>query len=234
MEYILDEAISQVDAGTDILDVNVGLPEINEEEMMARVIKEIQSILDVPIQIDSNNPEVIERALRAYNGKAIVNSTTGEDRVLESILPIVKKYGAAIVGLTLDENGIPKTAENRYKIAEKIVNRAKAYGINEEDIYIDCLTLTAAAQQEEVRETVKAVSMVKAGLNVKTVLGVSNVSFGLPDRKLLNRTFLAACLGAGLDLPGNRMLLEDAVSPMALPASSTEINCFCRSIDRSP
>lgn len=201
MDYILGEAISQVEAGADILDVNVGLPEINEEETMVRVIKEIQSILDVPIQIDSNNPRVIEKALRIYNGKAIVNSTTGEDKVLESILPIVKKYGASVVGLTLDGRGIPKTAEERYKIAENIVNRARAYGINEEDIFIDCLTLTAAAQQEEVRETVRAVNMVKSGLGVKTVLGVSNVSFGLPDRGLLNRTFLAACLGAGLDLP---------------------------------
>lgn len=201
MDYILGEAISQVESGADILDVNVGLPEINEEETMVRVIKEIQSILDVPIQIDSNNPGVIEKALRAYNGKAIVNSTTGEDKVLESILPIVKKYGASVVGLTLDGRGIPKTAEERYKIAEKIVSRARAYGINEEDIFIDCLTLTAAVQQEEVRETVRAVNMVRSGLGVKTVLGVSNVSFGLPDRGLLNRTFLAACLGAGLDLP---------------------------------
>lgn len=201
MDYILGEAISQVEAGADILDVNVGLPEINEKETMVRVIKEIQSILDVPLQIDSNNPDVIEKALRAYNGKAIVNSVTGEDRILESILPVVKKYGAAVVGLTLDENGIPKTAEERYKIAEKILDRAKAYGINESDVYIDCLTLTAAAQQEEVRETVRAVNMVRSGLNVKTVLGVSNISFGLPNRGLLNRTFLAACLGAGLDLP---------------------------------
>lgn len=201
MDYILGEAISQVESGADILDVNVGLPEINEEETMVRVVREIQSILDVPLQIDSNNPVVIEKALRAYNGKAIVNSVTGEDSALEKILPVVKKYGTAVVGLTLDERGIPKTAEERYKIAEKIVNRAVSYGINIEDIYIDCLTLTAAAQQEEVKETVKALSMVKSGLRVKTILGVSNVSFGLPSRGLLNRTFLAACLGAGLDLP---------------------------------
>jgi 5-methyltetrahydrofolate--homocysteine methyltransferase len=201
MDYILNEAITQVDAGADILDVNVGLPEINEEEMMVRVVKEIQSILDIPLQIDSNKKNVIEKALRVYNGKAIVNSVNGEDRVLDDILPVVKKYGASVVGLTLDEKGIPESAEERFKIAEKIVKKAAEYGIDKEDIYIDCLTLTAAAQQNEVRETVRALSMVKERLNVKTVLGVSNVSFGLPNRELLNRTFLSACLAAGLDLP---------------------------------
>ncbi len=201
IDYILKEAIDQVEAGAHILDVNVGLPEIDEVKTMVRVIKEIQSILDVPLQIDSTNPEAIEQGLRIYNGKAIVNSVNGEDSILESILPIVKKYGASVVGLTLDEKGIPSKAEERFKIAEKIVKRAKQYGINEEDIYIDCLTLTAAAQQEEVKETLKALSMVKEKLNVKTVLGVSNVSFGLPNRDLINRTFLAAGLFAGLDLP---------------------------------
>ncbi len=201
IDYILKEAIDQVEAGAHILDVNVGLPEIDEAKTMVKVIKEIQSILDVPLQIDSTDPEVIEQGLRIYNGKAIVNSVNGEDGILESILPIVKKYGASVVGLTLDEKGIPSKAEDRFRIAEKIVKKAKQYGINEEDIYIDCLTLTAAAQQEEVKETVKALSMVKEILNVKTVLGVSNVSFGLPNRDLINRTFLAATLFAGLDLP---------------------------------
>jgi 5-methyltetrahydrofolate--homocysteine methyltransferase len=201
IDYILKEAIDQVDAGAHILDVNVGLPEIDEVKTIVRVIKEIQSILDVPLQIDSTDPEVIEQGLRIYNGKAIVNSVNGEDSILESILPIVKKYGASVVGLTLDEKGIPSKAEDRFKIAEKIVKKAEQYGIGKEDIYIDCLTLTAAAQQEEVMETVKALSMVKEKLNVKTVLGVSNVSFGLPNRDLINRTFLAASLFAGLDLP---------------------------------
>lgn len=202
MDYIINEAISQVEAGADILDVNVGLPEIDEAETMVKVIKEIQSVLlNVPLQIDSSNPEVIERALRIYNGKAIVNSVNGEVRVLDSILPVVKKYGASVVGLTLDEKGIPATAEERFKIAERIIESAGRYGIGKEDIYIDCLTLTAAAQQKEVQETIKAVSLVKEKLGVKTVLGVSNVSFGLPERGLLNRTFLAAALAAGLDLP---------------------------------
>lgn len=201
LDYILREAIAQVDAGAHILDVNVGLPEINEEEIMEKIVQEIQSILDVPLQIDSTNPKAIEKGLRIYNGKAIVNSVNGEDKVLERILPIVKKYGAAVVGLTLDERGIPKTAEARFEIAEKIVDRALSYGIKREDVYIDCLTLTAAAQQEEVQETLKTIQLVKKHLNVKTVLGVSNVSFGLPNRDLLNRTFLAASIFAGLDLP---------------------------------
>lgn len=201
IDYILKEAIDQVEAGAHILDVNVGLPEIDEVETIVKVIKEIQSILDVPLQIDSTNPKAIEKGLRIYNGKAIVNSVNGEDDILDTILPIVKKYGASVVGLTLDENGIPQKAEGRFKIAEKIVKRAEEYGIGREDIYIDCLTLTAAAQQEEVQETLKALSLVKGKLNVKTVLGVSNVSFGLPNRDLLNRTFLAASLLAGLDLP---------------------------------
>lgn len=201
IDYILKEAISQVEAGADILDINVGLPEIDEEKTMVKVIKEIQSILDVPLQIDSNDPKVIESALRVYNGKAIVNSVNGEDKVLKEILPIVKKYGAAVIGLTLDNKGIPSGAKERFKIAEKIVKTAQGYGIGKEDIYIDCLTLTAAAQQKDVEETLKVLTLVKEKLNVRTVLGVSNVSFGLPNRKLLNRTFLAASLMAGLSLP---------------------------------
>lgn len=209
MDYILNEAIEQVEAGADILDVNVGLPEIDEEKTMVRVIKEIQSILNVPLQIDSNDPKVIESGLRVYNGKAIVNSVSGEDKSLDTILPLVKKYGAAVVGLTLDEKGIPAKAEERFKIAEKIVSRAMEYGIDREDIYIDCLTLTAAAQQEAVKETIKALRLVKQRLGVKTILGVSNISFGLPNRDLLNRTFLVASLTAGLDLPIINPMAED-------------------------
>jgi 5-methyltetrahydrofolate--homocysteine methyltransferase len=201
IDFVLREAIGQVDAGADILDVNVGLPDIDEVKIMTKVIKEVQSIMDVPLQIDSTDPKVIESGLRIYNGKAIVNSVNGEDRILESILPIVKKYGAAVVGLTLDERGIPETAIERFSIAEKIVRRAIEFGIAREDIYIDCLTLTAAAQQKEVRETLKTISLVKERLDVKTVLGVSNVSFGLPNRELINNTFLAAAIYAGLDLP---------------------------------
>ncbi|MGO5076137.1 homocysteine S-methyltransferase family protein [Clostridium sporogenes] len=201
IDYILKKAIGQVESGADILDVNVGLPEIDEEETMKKVIKEIQSIIDTPLQIDSNNPKVIEKALRVYNGKAIVNSVNGEDKVLDNLLPLIKKYGAAVVALTLDDKGIPKKAEERLKMAEKIVNKALDYGIKREDIFIDCLVLTASAQQEDVRETLKAVTLVKEKLKVKTILGVSNISFGLPNRELINKTFLAMSLQSGLDLP---------------------------------
>ncbi|MGE5626960.1 MAG: homocysteine S-methyltransferase family protein [Solirubrobacterales bacterium] len=201
LDYALREAAAQVEAGAEILDVNVGVPGIDEAQVMTELVQEIQSIIDAPLQIDSNNPKVIESALRIYNGKAIVNSVNGDDEILDAVLPIIKKYGASVVGLTLDHKGIPKTAEERFKIAEKIIKKAEFYGIEKKDIYIDCLTLTAAAQQKEVRETIKALSMVKEKLEVKTVLGVSNVSFGLPNRGLVNRTFLSAALSAGLDLP---------------------------------
>lgn len=201
MGYILNQAIEQVKAGADILDVNVGLPEIDEKAMMIKTIKEIQSITDVPLQIDSTIPEVLESALRVYNGKPIVNSVNGEEKSLESVLPLVKKYGAAVVGLTLDQNGIPSKAEERFAIAEKILNRALEYGIPKEDVYIDCLTLTASAEQEAVMETLKALKMVKEKLGLKTVLGVSNISFGLPNRPIINQSFLTMAMTYGLDLP---------------------------------
>ena len=201
MDYILKQAIDQVEAGAEILDVNVGLPEIDEKDMMKRVVKEIQGIIDTPLQIDSSDINAIEIGLRAYNGKAIVNSVNGEDEVLEKILPLVKKYGANVVGLTLDKKGIPPTAEERFKIAEKIVMKAKEYGIDKSNVFIDCLVLTASAQQAEVKETLKALRMVKERLGVKTLLGVSNISFGLPCRELINETFLSLALGSGLDLP---------------------------------
>lgn len=212
IDYILTEAISQVESGADVLDVNVGMPEIHEREMMIRAIKEIQSILNVPLQIDSADEKVIEAAVRIYNGKPIINSVNGKEQVMKEIFPIAKRYGACIVGLTLDENGIPSKAEERFKIAEKIINTAKEYGINKEDILIDCLVLTASAQQKEVMETVKAVRMVKEKLEVSTVLGVSNVSFGLPKREILNQTFLSMTLAAGLDAPilnpGNKEVMD--------------------------
>lgn len=201
MNYILTQAVSQVKAGADILDVNVGLPEINETEMMISAVKAIQSVADVPLQLDSTKPEVLEAALRIYNGKPIVNSVNGEEESLEKVLPLVKKYGAAVVGLTLDKDGIPKTAEGRFAIAERIVRRAERLGIRRKDVYIDCLTLTASAEQQGVKETLKALHRVKTELGCKTVLGVSNISFGLPNRELVNSTFLTMALEEGLDLP---------------------------------
>ncbi|TDP94688.1 5-methyltetrahydrofolate--homocysteine methyltransferase [Halanaerobium saccharolyticum] len=201
LDHILKVAVEEVDAGADILDVNLGLPDIDEKAMMVKVIKELQGILDIPLQIDSSDPEVIEEVLRYYNGTAIVNSVNGEKEVLENTLPAVKKYGAAVIGLTMDDNGIPDTAAGRFAVAERIVKKAAEYGISRDKIIIDCLTLTASAQQEGVKETLKALKMVREKLGVKTTLGVSNVSFGLPARPILNRTFLSMALYQGLNLP---------------------------------
>ena len=200
-DYILTQAIEQIDAGAEILDVNVGVPSLDDVKILPLVVKKLQAITDLPLQIDSSNPEAIEAALRVYNGKAIVNSVNGEEKVMDAILPIVKKYGAAVVGLTLDENGIPTTAEGRFAVAERILDKAMEYGIPKEDVIIDCLTLTVSAQQKEAAETLKAVKMVKEQLGLRTALGVSNISFGLPARILVNRTFLTLAMENGLDLP---------------------------------
>ncbi|MBU3179058.1 homocysteine S-methyltransferase family protein [Clostridium estertheticum] len=212
LDYILKEGINQRDAGADILDVNVGLPEIDELAVMVKVIKELQSVVNLPLQIDSVRPDVIEAAVRIYNGKPLINSVNGKDETMKAIFPIVKKYGACVIGLTIDEDGIPSTAEGRLKVAQKIVKRAAEYGIDKSDIIIDCLVLTASAQQSEVKETIRALQLVKSTLGVKTTLGVSNVSFGLPQRGILNRTFLAAALTAGLDAPILNPLSEDMMS----------------------
>ena len=201
IDYILTQALSQVSGGAEILDVNVGHPEIDEKKMMVRVLKAIQSVCDAPLQIDSTKPDVLDSGLRYYNGKPIVNSVNGEEKSLSTVLPLVKKYGASVVGLTLDENGIPKTAEGRFEIAKRIVSRAEELGIDRRDVYIDCLTLTVSAEQDACRETLKALHRVKNELGCKTCLGVSNISFGLPNRELVNRTFLTMALEEGLDLP---------------------------------
>ena len=197
--YLTGEAISQVQAGAQILDVNVGLPELDEPAVMARVIREVQEVTGTPLQIDSADSAAIEAGLRVYNGKPVINSVNGKREVMDKIFPLVKKYGALVVGLTLDENGIPPTALERLEIARRIRDTAIQYGIPEEDLLIDCLVLTASAQQSLVKETLAAIRLVKSELGLKTVLGVSNVSFGLPGRELINAAFLAAALGAGLD-----------------------------------
>ena len=208
----MHQAIDQRDAGAQILDVNVGLPAIDEKEVMVKAIREIQTVVNTPLQIDSARADVIEAAARIYNGKPLINSVSGKREEMETLFPIVKKYGAAVIGLTLDENGIPPTAEGRLQIASNIVDTACRYGIPKEDVIIDCLVLTASAQQSQVQETIKAVTLVKEKLGVKTTLGVSNVSFGLPQRRLLNRTFLALALQAGLDAPIIDPLDEDMMA----------------------
>lgn len=199
--YVVSEAISQQEAGADILDVNAGLPELDEPKVLRRLVGAIQAVCPLPLQIDSSDPAAIEAAVRCYCGKPIINSVNGKEESLAAVLPIAKRYGAAVVGLTLDENGIPDTAEERIVIARRILDRALALGIPREDVLIDCLTLTASTNQMLVRETLRAVSMVKHELGLRTVLGVSNVSFGLPAREVLNANFLAAAFGAGLDMP---------------------------------
>ncbi|MCD8382550.1 MAG: homocysteine S-methyltransferase family protein [Clostridiales bacterium] len=215
LNYILERGMEQQEAGADILDVNVGLPGLDEPAMMVDVVSALQAMVPLPLQIDSSDPRAIEAGLRCYTGKAIVNSVNGRREVLESVLPIVKKYGAAVVGLTMDENGIPQTAEERLTIARRILNAALEAGIPREDVYIDCLTLTVSAQQEQATETLSAVRRVKEELGLHNVLGVSNISFGLPDRARITESFLVQAMQCGLDLPiinPNQRQMMDAVA----------------------
>ena len=198
--YPCTQAVAQAEAGAQVLDVNAGLPGIDEAATLEQLVKDLQAVTDLPLQLDSSNPEALSRALRIYNGKPIVNSVNGEQETLDKILPLCKKYGAAVVGLALDKGGIPPTVEGRVAIARRIVAAANAAGIPNEDIYIDCLCLTASAQQEGAVQTLEALSRCKKELGVRTVLGVSNISFGLPCRGYLNTTFLTMAMSAGLDL----------------------------------
>jgi len=198
IQYILTEGISQEKAGAHILDVNVGLPEINEGEMMTRVIEELQSVLSIPLQIDTGDAAVMERAARLYNGKPLLNSVNGKEESMHAIFPIVKKYGGVVVALTLDENGIPESAEDRISIAEKIIKTADFYGISKKNIIIDALTLAVSAGEGSATETLKALHAVRTQLGVNTVLGVSNISFGLPCRENINAAFFALALENGL------------------------------------
>ena len=200
-DYIMGEAISQAEAGAQILDVNAGLPEIDERSTMVELVAELQGVTTLPLQIDSADPAVIEAAVRAYPGKALINSTNGKQEILDAVLPIAKHYGCAIVGLTLDEEGIPPTAEGRIAVARKIVAAADAVGIPRQDVVIDCLCMAASTDQSAPRAILDAISGVKRELpGVRTVLGLSNISFGLPFRPLVNATFLSAAFGAGLDM----------------------------------
>ena len=197
MEYILEEGVKQADSGADILDVNVGLPEIDEVEMMKNTVYELQSILPLPLQIDTTDPAAMEAALRMYNGKAMVNSVNGKQEVMEKIFPLVQKYGGVVVGLALDEDGIPSTAEGRLAIAEKIYNTAAKYGISRKDIVIDALTMTMSTDDNSANVTLETVRRIKEQ-GGRTVLGVSNISFGLPQREVITSSFFLLAMGAGL------------------------------------
>lgn len=201
LDYVLDMAVKEVAEGAEILDVNAGVPGIDEKKVIVDIIKKLQGTVVQPLQIDSGNPEVMDSALRMYCGRAIVNSVNGEEKSLQGVLPAVKKYGANVIGLTLDEDGIPKTVEKRIEIAEKIAQRANQLGIPNNRLIIDCLTLTVSAEQENASNTLEAIRRVKRDMGLKTTLGVSNISFGLPGRPIINQNFLQMALTCGLDLP---------------------------------
>ena len=200
-DYILGEAISQTEAGADLLDLNAGLPEIDEASTLKTLVGQIQAVSPLPLQIDSTDPAAIEAAVRVYSGKPLINSVNGKEESLRAILPLAKHYGCGILGLCLDEDGIPSTAQGRFDIAQRICQAADDWGIPRSDVYIDCLVMSAATNQAEVLEILEAIRMCKERLGVRTVLGVSNISFGLPLRELVNATFLSAAFSAGLDMP---------------------------------
>lgn len=227
MNYVMKCAIDQQQAGADILDINVGLPEIDEAAMMTEVVRAVQSVCTLPLQIDSSDPAAVEAGLRACQGKAIVNSVNAEDEKLDEILPLVKKYGAAVVGLTMDRSGIPESCEQRFAFAEKILNRALECGIPKDDVIIDCLALTISSMQEQANETLKAMRMVRERLGLHLTLGVSNISFGLPEREHITTTFLAQAAAAGLDLPivnPNIDAIMDVISSCRA-LSCEDVNC---------
>lgn len=198
MDYILKEGITQQDRGAHILDVNVGLPDIDEVEMMREVVTELQSVTSLPLQIDTVDVKAMEAALRIYNGKPMVNSVSGKQESMDAVFPLIQKYGGVVLGLTLDESGIPATAEGRVAIAEKIISEAAKYGIKKKDIVIDVLTMTISSEPEGALVTLEALKQVRYGLGVNTVLGVSNISFGLPNRPVVNSNFYTMAMLNGL------------------------------------
>ena len=199
IEYLLNEAFAQEEAGAQVLDVNVGLPEIDEPALLVEVMESLQAVLPLPLQLDTSDPEAMERAMRRYNGKPMLNSVSGKAESMAALFPLVKKYGGVVVGLALDENGIPPTAEGRLAIAKKICDTAAQYGIPRKEIVIDPLTLTISSEPEAAKITLEAVGRIKKELGVSTILGVSNVSFGLPKRELVNTAFFTMALQQGLD-----------------------------------
>lgn len=198
IDYIIKEGIAQRDAGAHILDVNVGLPEIDECKMMEDAVYNLQAVLPTPLQIDTTNIAALERALRVYNGKPMLNSVNGKQKNMEEVFPLAKKYGSVVVCLCLDENGIPETAQGRIAVAEKIIKTAKEYGIDKKDLIVDALTMTISTDKNNAIETLKAVKYIRETLGVNTVLGVSNISFGLPQRDVINTAFFTLALQSGL------------------------------------
>ncbi len=198
INYILNEGIAQNKKGVSVLDVNVGLPEINEAEMMVNVIKALQAVISLPLQIDTVDPVAMEQAMRIYNGKALINSVSGKEESIKSVFPLVKKYGGVVIAVTIDENGIPDTADGRVEIAKRIISRAKDYGISENNIIVDPLAMAVSSDSRSANVTLEAVKTLHA-MGIKTSLGVSNISFGLPSRPDVNATFYTMAMQCGLD-----------------------------------
>ena len=198
LDYILKEGITQQDKGAHILDVNVGLPDIDEVVMMKEVVRELQSVTSLPLQIDTVDTEAMEQAMRIYNGKPMVNSVSGKQESTNAVFPLIQKYGGVVIGLTLDENGIPKTAKGRLEVAGKIIEEAKKYGIDKKDIVIDVLTMTISSEPNGAKTTLEALKMVRDTYGVRTALGVSNISFGLPSRPAINANFYTMAMQNGL------------------------------------
>lgn len=250
MAYILNEGLRQADCGVQVLDVNVGLPEIEEAAVMVRTVFELQSVTDLPLQIDTASPAVLEQALRMYNGKPLINSVNGKQENMDAVLPLAAKYGGVLIALTLDESGIPETAEGRAAIAAKIIRRAAEFGIEPKDIIVDPLTLTVSADPSAARVTLEAIRLIRQMLGVKTSLGVSNVSFGLPNRDFLNASFFAMALEAGLNVailnPYSAEMMKTYYSCLALRgqdpdfhryitfAEQTDIQTSVRKADAAP
>lgn len=198
IDYILNEGLKQKDAGVHILDVNVGLPDIDEVSMLKSATKELQAIINLPLQIDTSDITAMEEALRVYNGKALVNSVNGKEESMEGVFPLIKKYGGVVIALTLDESGIPETTEGRIKIAEKILKKAQEYGIEKKDIIFDTLAMTVSADKNAAKVTLDTLEFIKTKMGIHTSLGVSNVSFGLPKRDFINSSFFTMALSKGL------------------------------------
>ncbi len=234
LEYILKEGVLQQDNGAHVLDVNVGLPEIDEPAMMVEVVKELQSIIDLPLQIDTSNMTAMERAMRIYNGKPLINSVNGKKEVMEAIFPLVKRYGGVVVALALDEDGIPETADGRIAVSKKIYDTAAGYGIGKEDIIIDALCMTVSSDNKGAITTLETVRRVRDELQGKTILGVSNISFGLPQREIVNAAFFTMALQNGLSAaiinPNSEAMMRSYYSFRVLadldPQCSNYINIY--------
>ncbi len=236
--YILGEAIGQKDKGVDILDVNVGLPEIDETEMMCDAVTSIQAVVDLPLQIDTSDFSAMEKAMRIYNGKPMINSVNGKQEVMEKVFPLVKKYGGVVVGLTLDENGIPETAEGRIEIANRIYETAEKYGIGKKDIVIDPLALTISSDKNSAKTTLEAVRNIKEELKGNTILGVSNISFGLPCRDNINSSFFTMAMQKGLSSaiinPYSEKMMQSYFSFIALENCENGTECYISFASENP